>query len=221
MPGQTKVIETIQEDLEEAESDTDCGSHPGIIKEIRLRRSYAAFCEEFTLSGSQHPARRVQVSLAVEGLKDEEQFLGAQSVNCPAGTGKDLGRPPVIAIQPGNEEPRGQTPTSSREDLMTLKSRPTGNTHPETSSSNLRTNEMAADMQNIEPLMSSTSYLRPPTQVLTPSIYHEMQRTRQAHKQAQRWKFLGTALVAILKKPTAIKTQGSSDLSQKRPSVEL
>lgn len=178
MSGQTKAIETIQEDLEEAESITNCELHPDIIKEIRLRRSYAAFCEEFTLSGSQQPARRAQLSMGEEGLKEDGQFLAVESVHRSTGMGKGLERPIVIATQPGDEAPRSQTPT-------TLKSPLTGNTHSVTSSDDLQTTEMAADMQNTEAPISSTSYPRPPPQVLTPSLYHEMQRTRQA----RRWKF--------------------------------
>lgn len=188
VPAQTKVIETIQEDLEEAESEMASRPDPETVKEIRLRRSYAAFCEEFTLSGPQQPKRKFEVSMGIDGLEERKQFDPLKSVPCPTDTGKLLERPPATATQSNSELPRRQTPTSSRESPKAPEITTAEHTNLSPIISEAQTSDKKAGTRSIESRIASTSHPQPPPQVLTPSIYQDMQRARQERKRVRRQK---------------------------------
>lgn len=184
--GQTKVIETIQEDMEEAEvekADLDT------VREIRLRRSYAAFCEEFTLSGPQQPKRRFEVSMDVGTPRDGEQLV-THSPHYPMNTGRRTPkRGPVIAMQPGSEHSRGQNHIPSRQSPRSPEAIAAEHTDSFSIGHGSQTTKEEADMHSVK--IAPTTHPRPPPHVLTPSIYQEVQRVKQEHKRARRQRFWG------------------------------
>lgn len=191
VPGQTKMIETIQEDLEETGSGKALDPNPEAVKEIRLRRSYAAFCEEFTLSGPQKSKRRFEISMGVEGPKEEKKIDTVQSAHCPGDTGKILERPPATASWSSCELPERQNPTSLRESPKAPDVATAEYTH---SSPIINAAKMEAkdeSLKGVESQVASTSHPQPPPQVLTPSIYQDMQHARQERKRERRQKFWG------------------------------
>lgn len=191
VPGQAKVIETIQEDLEDAGSEKASAPDPEAVKEIRLRRSYAAFCEEFTLSGPQQPKRRFEVSMGIEDPKEKKEIDTVQSVQCLTDTGKVLERPPATALQSSSELPQRQTPTSLRESPKVPDVTTAEHTHSSPITNEAQMEAKNEALKSIDSQVASTSHPQPPPQVLTPSIYQDMQHARQERKRGRREKFWG------------------------------
>lgn len=198
VPDQTKAIETIKEDLEEAEPEPEPERELEKVKEIRLRRSYAAFCEEFTLSGPQQPKRRFDISMDIsEGPEAEEQLDAVQSAYCPRDTGESRERPLSISMQSESQQvrPQSQTRDPARVHIMSRRSPKAsdrtfaGNTCSSTPGHDVQVEKNNADMESINSQIPSTTHPRPPPQVLTPSVYKEMQRARQERKRARGQKF--------------------------------
>lgn len=186
--NQTKAIETIQEDLEEGESAKHSAPDPETTKEIRLRRSYAAFCEEFTLSGPQQPKRRFEVSMDTKSPENARQSDAVQPAHCPMDTSTALEKPLAIAIQPNSELSQREPSTSSQETPRTSTANTTGSASSPINQET-QSKEPKVTMQSTE--KQSTSHPRPPPQVLTPSIYRDMQRARQERRRARRQRVWG------------------------------
>jgi hypothetical protein len=53
--------------------------------------------------------------------------------------------------------------------------------------------------EDLEPQLPTTCYLRPPSPIMTPSVYKELQRATREKKQAQRTKLFGPFRALFLK----------------------
>ncbi|KAJ5216215.1 uncharacterized protein N7498_002622 [Penicillium cinerascens] len=153
-----KTIDTIQNSSAETSSEQS----PENAREILLRKSYAAFCEEFTLSGPQRPKRKFDISMGI-GETDEAYTNDAQP------------RIDTTMDSPGDRtvvEDKAidyKAPNGSAEGSATLYE------------SNFLTDE---DIPSI-------LYPQPPPQIMTPRVYQEMQRATRERQLARRQRILG------------------------------
>lgn len=152
------TIDTIQE----SSAETSPEQSPANAREVRLRQSYAAFCEEFTLSGPQRPKRKFDISMGM-GETDEEYINDARP---RIDTTAEL---PTERTVFEDKLVDHKAPNGSAEDFMTLYE------------SNLLAQEG----------IPSIIYPRPPPQVMTPRVYQDMQRATGERKLARRQRILG------------------------------
>jgi hypothetical protein len=152
-----KTFDTIQEHS----AETSPESTPEKAQEVRLRKSYAAFCEEFTLSGPPRPKRKFDISMGM-GETEDEYTNDTQ----PRIVAK---KSPSEQLLSENQPVEHKVMNGSAQDTTILYE------------SNFPTPEDTA----------SFSYLRPPPQIMTPSVYQDMQRATRERKLARRQRVLG------------------------------
>lgn len=153
-----KPIDTIQE----SSAETSPEQLPANAREVRLRKSYAAFCEEFTLSGPQRPKRKFDISM---GMRETDEEYINDALPRIHTTTDSPGERRVFENQPIDHK----APNESTEDCATLYE------------GNFLTQE---DIPSI-------IYPRPPPQIMTPRVYQDMQRATRERKLARRQRILG------------------------------
>ncbi|KAJ5661868.1 uncharacterized protein N7477_009484 [Penicillium maclennaniae] len=155
----SKAINTIAEDLKSSPNQT-----PEKAQDIRLRDSYSAFCEQFTMSGPQRPKRKFDISM--DTCEKEEEILidGYPRVGYSDSPSDDQKK----AI------PECQQTVSKATSSIVL--------------DRTRSLESICLGQNITP---SIIHPQPPPQIMTPLIYRDMQQAALKCKPAKRKKLLG------------------------------
>lgn len=179
--AQAKVIETIQEDVEETRPEGDLEQ----VRELRLRKSYAAFCEEFTLSGSRQARRTFDILM---GLKENTETDGLMEGGQSEPTLNDTAKPMYASdICPERSLQDSRMTTQTKEPPI----------HTAMLPANRKTPDMKAPQQlemllpdivapRMDTQLSSIPHPRPPPQIMTPSVYKEMQRATRERKRARR-----------------------------------
>ena len=155
----SKAINTIAEDPESSPDQT-----PEKAQDIRLRDSYSAFCEQFTMSGPQRPKRKFDISLGMRETEEEHPANAQPRVDCSDSPSSD--QKETVA-----EDQQNGSKVLNR--IILDRTRSFENFH--FGQDNTRT--------IIHP--------RPPPQIMTPLVYQDMQRAALERKLARRQKILG------------------------------
>lgn len=182
--AQAKVIETIQEDVEKTRPEGDLEQ----LRELRLRKSYAAFCEEFTVSGPRQPMRPFDISMGLKENTETDRLMeGGQSELSWNDNAKPMDASD-ICLEQSLQNSRNRTQT--KEPPIHIPLLPV----------NLKTPDMKTPQQlemllpdtvapHMDAQIASSPHSRPPPQIMTPSVYKEMQRFTRERKRARRSRF--------------------------------
>ncbi|CAG7935042.1 unnamed protein product [Penicillium nalgiovense] len=167
-------------------------------RDMRLRQSYATFCENFTLSGTTSTRRRFDLSMGTEWAEEHTQsshtdptlenndtpaFSGSHA--CPNHiTVHSKPRPSTVAFPiscPSTD--LDDTPISYSETVERPSSeRPVT----ETSKDEVYMNRISSSSE----ITPKSNYPQPPPHIITPTVWMDMQRDGQERKAARRQKLL-------------------------------
>ena len=177
-------------------------------REKRVRRSYAEFCEDFTLSGPAGPRKEYDLTMDMNMDQDLNQD---QDDNHNHNHNDDFKiQPPKQLSSPPPRPPSTPQPFqraglyNPHQQILTHPSSPTifeqQQYHPrESPYSDARQDAINAamwtkpyDSQSLRSQSSSSAARgpRPPSPIITPTVYKEMQRAVQAKKQARKRRML-------------------------------
>ncbi|KAJ5906158.1 uncharacterized protein N7473_003074 [Penicillium subrubescens] len=165
-------------------------------RELRVRHSYAAFCEDFIFSGPVSPKRVFDMTMGMDDCKEEIEQMG------------DLKTDPMPESQPMSgeampfERDEPSTPT-----LFPLAARMAGNESTRTTCHPQETIQRTKDAtkrgldedEDFKPDSPFTPCLQPPSLILTPSVHKDMQRETRERKRARQQKLLGPFRTLFLK----------------------
>ncbi|KAJ6127247.1 hypothetical protein N7523_002859 [Penicillium sp. IBT 18751x] len=155
----SKAINTIAEDSKSWPNQT-----PEKAQDIRLRDSYSAFCEQFTMSGPQRPKRKFDISM--DTCEKEEEILNDGHPR--------VGYSDLLSDDQKKTMPECQQIVSKATSSIVLD----------------RTSSLESICldQDITP---SIIHPQPPPQIMTPLIYRDMQQAALKCKLARRKKLMG------------------------------
>jgi hypothetical protein len=159
----SRVFNTIEEDSESSPEHT-----PEKAQDTRIRDSYAAFCEQFTMSGPQTPIRKFDLSMGMgethtDHLADPQSQSKLDMINLPS---------------------NDQMETVSDEQQIEI----------ENDTLNMNVKDRAMSFESISLRGDDTPSIiqpRPPPQIMTPLVYWNLQREALERKLARREKVLG------------------------------
>ncbi|KAJ5380926.1 uncharacterized protein N7496_003354 [Penicillium cataractarum] len=145
-------------------------------RELHVRRSYAAFCEDFTLSGSLGPKRIFHMTMGMDDrIEDTEQMESST-------------RDSILESRPSYGEARQK----SLEPVLPHTERRSNTTEPSK-------NTLDEDHEDLKSQILPTTYPHPPSAIMTPAVYKEMQRAARERKRARKQKLLGPFRALFLK----------------------
>lgn len=154
-------------------------------REVRVRRSYAVFCEEFTLSGSVSPKRVFDMKMGIDDYTEEaERIKGSNTDPTPEFQPNPV---EVMPIEHSQHTTQPSLPSASETSqhespqLVYTRQMEQGTTD------STKTSPEGRNI-DLEPQLPTTRYPRPPSPIMTPSVYQELQRTNREKKQAQKAK---------------------------------
>ncbi|KAJ5089813.1 hypothetical protein N7532_008497 [Penicillium argentinense] len=147
-------------------------------RDQNLLQEYDAFCHQFTLSGAPHAKRVFDMSMGMEGR--EEKIVASTSHLFLDSHLAEESRP----VHGLNEtHANTETPLSKQRPLDMM--RQSNYRYPESSSIVSAYGGLDTTAQDANVRIPSISYPRPPSQVVTPTVYMEMQRTARERKLAR------------------------------------
>lgn len=159
-------------------------------RELHVRRSYAAFCEDFTLSGSLGPKRIFHMTMGMDDCTEEVEQI--DSSNMPS-SGEGL------PLEHGRQHNRNScqlsTNTPEHESLEPVLS----HTERRSSTMELPKEKLNEKHEDLKPQLPPTHYPHPPSAIMTPAVYKEMQRATRERKRARKQKLLGPFRALFLK----------------------
>jgi hypothetical protein len=165
-------------------------------RELHVRRSYAAFCEDFISSGPLSPKRVFDMTMGMDDCPEEiEQMEGlntAPMLESQSISGK--------AVPLERDEP--PTPTSFPLASWMSGNEPTRTTcHPqETKQCTIDATKRSLDEdEDFKLEWPFTHCPQPPSLIMTPSVYKDMQRASRERKRARKQKLLGPFRTLYLK----------------------
>lgn len=167
-------------------------------RELRVRRSYAAFCEDFISSGPVSPKRVFDMTMRMDDCTEVvEQMEGLNS-------------DPMLESQPIS----GGAMPLERDELSTPASFPLTSRMSETESTRTTCHPQKTEQRTIaatkrsldkdedfKPESPFTHCPPPPPLIMTPSVYKDMQRATRERKRARKHKLLGPFRTLFLKAP--------------------
>ena len=191
-----RSIATISE-INEIDEEERLTPTPERERELGVRRSYAAFCEEFTLSGSVSPKRIFDMKMGMDDETEEAERM--KSLNTDP-TPKFQPNPvEVMPIEYTQHTAQPSLPSASEisqhVSLQPVYTRKV--MEQDTTDSTKRS--LDGKNEDFEPQLPTTCYLRPPSPIMTPSVYKELHRATREKKQAQRTKLFGPFRALFLK----------------------
>ncbi|KAF3389114.1 hypothetical protein F1880_003577 [Penicillium rolfsii] len=154
-------------------------------RELRVRRSYAAFCEDFILSGSVGPMKVFDMTMKMDDCTEKMKQMESLSAD------------PMLETEPISGEamaPLGRPPMSSHLASTMSGNHSTQTTyHPqETGQGTIeKTTRRLDEIEDSKFESRFTPCPQPPPLIMTPSVYRDMQRATQEKKRAQKEKLLG------------------------------
>ncbi|KAJ5669486.1 hypothetical protein N7462_010556 [Penicillium macrosclerotiorum] len=190
----TTLVERRKSTIEASEEKPENpiqSSDPDQETQLCLRQSYAAFCEDFTLSGPSCPKRIYDMTMGMEeGAGWEEKgnieegenersttFNTEKKENCQYGPSQSSMSKSYLKLG------RGEALIKS----SSLAPDPTGKQNAGFTTHDTK----EPDVQQSEIVNRSANHPRPPSQIMTPSTYKEMHRAARERKIARREKSWG------------------------------
>ncbi|KAF7734466.1 Uncharacterized protein PECH_007984 [Penicillium ucsense] len=149
-------------------------------REKRVRRSYAEFCEDFTLSGPIGPIKEYDMTMDLT----EHEEPSSQPTPPPAP------QPFQRAGLYHTDHPSAQSPSSYEHQQFHHHQQDSPYSDARQDAINSAMWTRPYDSQSIWSQSSSAPGPRPPSPIMTPTVYKEMQRAVQAKKQARKRKIL-------------------------------
>jgi hypothetical protein len=170
-----RTFKTVDEIVEEQSPRLN----PEVERELRVRRSYAAFCEDFTSSGTIGPKRRFEMNMGMDGHIEETETMPESYSR----SGEALSL----------EHRQGPYQTSSELSSQIPALEPVVSCSRERGSNAIDQPETGVDNEkdNLEVQPPFITCPRPSSLIMTPSVYEEMQRATRERKRARRQKLLG------------------------------
>lgn len=184
--------------ISEIEVEQSPKSHLERERELRVRRSYAAFCEDFTLSGSSGPKRIFHMTMGMDDCAEEEdQQTRSPHTNSILESQPSSGEAlPLEHDQLRNGNPFQLSTKAPEHECLEPVS-----PHGEKISETMDLQQKAADDENNnwKSQTPPTHYPYPPSAIMTPAVYEEMQRATRERKRARKQKLLGPFRELFLK----------------------
>lgn len=155
-------------------------------RELRVRRSYAVFCEEFTLSGSVSPKRVFDMKMGIDDYTEEAERIKSLNTDPTPGFQPN----PVEVMPVEHSQHTAQPSLSSASEISQHGSLQAVHTRQIMEQGTTDPTKRSLDGKNedLEPQLPTTRYPRPPSPIMTPSVYKELQRTTREKRQAQKTK---------------------------------
>lgn len=156
-------------------------------RELHVRRSYAAFCEEFILSGSVSPKRVFDMKMpGIDDYTEEAEQIKSLNTNPTPECQPDPVE--VMSIEHSQHTAPPSLPSGSEiPQHGSLQPVYAGQIMEQgTTDSTKRSPE--GKNEDLEPQLPTTHYPRPPSPIMTPSVYKELQRTTREKKKAPKAK---------------------------------
>jgi hypothetical protein len=165
-------------------------------REMRVRRSYAAFCEDFILSGPASPKRVFDMTMGTNnGTEEIEQREGLNTdptleSQRISGDAMPLERdePSTLTSVPLASRMSGSESTQSPCHFQEMKQRTKD-----------ATKRSLDEDEDFKPESPFTHCPQPPPLIMTPSVYKDMQRETRERKRARKQKLLGPFRILFLK----------------------
>ncbi|KAJ5513566.1 hypothetical protein N7463_003118 [Penicillium fimorum] len=182
-----KIYDAIHEDIEEECPAFDVEA----ARDMRLQQSYAAFCQNFTLSGTTTTSRRFDLSMGMEWADEHTQSSHTVQTLEYNDTSELLGshaNPEPIRV---HSRPRPDTvafPTSCPS--TDLDNTPISHSATvEKSSSELPVTETSKVQKDLK-ITPNSNYPQPPPHIITPTVWMDMQRDERERKSSRRQRLL-------------------------------
>jgi hypothetical protein len=189
-----KLHGAIHEDREEECPPVDVEA----VREMRLHESYAAFCQNFTLSGNTRMSRRFDLSMGLERtgenvqpapthqipeVNDKSEFPGSHAYPEPTSV---YSRPrPTAAAFPISHTSTDPDNTLTSQSITTEK--------PLSAWPDSRPPKVEDDFTSIRSsfeINRNPNYPQPPPRIITPTVWMDLQREEQNRKAARRQRIL-------------------------------
>lgn len=169
------------------------------VREMRLHESYAVFCQNFTLSGSNRMSRRFDLTMGMENPEhcqpspthqtpeqnDTFELLGSRA--SPDHITVDARpRPNAVALPiscASTSTMLDSTPTSQ---LLTTEKSPQELSDPDMPTMEGNFDKSTSSLE----MAGNRNHLQPPPRIITPTVWMDMQREDQERKAARRERFL-------------------------------
>lgn len=192
---QKRTFATIGE-INEINEEEYAKPNPEKERESRVRRSYAAFCEDFTLSGFPGPKRMFDMTMGMDDCAEETKQLYPSNTDP---TSKSQSKSVGAMLIEHRHTIQPSFPLSSiiseHESIQTVYS---GHTMEQVTTDSMK-RSLNGKTEELEPQLPFTSYLHPPSPIMTPSVYKEMHRATRERKRTRKQKFLGPLRSLFLK----------------------
>ncbi|KAJ5383946.1 hypothetical protein N7517_001857 [Penicillium concentricum] len=183
---EVKIHDPIHEEIEEECPAFDVKA----AREMRLQQSYAAFCQNFTLSGTTTTSTKFDLSMGVECADKHTQSSHTDQTLKDNDTSELLGfhaNPEHIAVQrprPGTVAFPISCPPTDLDNTSILHS-----TTVEKFSSEFPVTETSKVEKAIK-ITPDSDYLQPPPHIITPTVWMDMQRDERERKASRRQRLL-------------------------------
>jgi hypothetical protein len=187
------IYEPIHEDIEEEIYSADVEA----VREMRLQQSYAAFCRDFTMSGKPAVNRTFDLNMARESTSEVNQLPRANSTHDDDRSGCDAPHDlpdHLMEIKGSQPRPRPNSVaypiscTSMHQDMYMQVPQPATTREPPLRWPELAPSEVEHDYNRYT--SHTSNYPHPPPQIITPTVWMDMQRTERERKEARRSRLL-------------------------------
>ncbi|KAJ5316673.1 hypothetical protein PENANT_c019G08773 [Penicillium antarcticum] len=187
------IYEPIHEDIEEDIHSVDVEA----VRDMRLQQSYAAFCRDFTMSGTPTVNRKFDLNMEMEHSAEATPQSRANSTH--GNDRSDLNSPHdlsdhIVDIPGSQPSPRPNSVpypiscTSMHQDLHMQPPQSATTRDPPLRWPELAPSKVEHDYNRYG---SHTShYPHPPPRIITPTVWMDMQRTERERKEARRSRLL-------------------------------
>jgi hypothetical protein len=167
------------------------------VREMRLQQSYAAFCRDFTMSGKPAVNRTFDLNMARESTSEVNQLPRANSTHDDDRSGCDAPHDlpdHLMEIKGSQPRPRPNSVaypiscTSMHQDMYMQVPQPATTREPPLRWPELAPSEVEHDYNRYT--SHTSNYPHPPPQIITPTVWMDMQRTERERKEARRSRLL-------------------------------